>query len=292
MVYFLHESMASSCLEKRYILKQIERNMERGVPEREHDDKPWMINSVVRGLQILELIAQRQCGCSAKWISHVSGIKLSTCYHLLNSLVYAGYLQRDKRLQEYTLTDKVAHLNNLYQGQREIPQAIKVLAQALVHSTGETVYVATWEREEVIISYIVEGTQHVKVRSLYVGYKEHAFSRALGKAILAHVPPDALMRYYTLHPPSQCTAHSHTSWDTIVADLKRVRERGYALDEQEFEAGICCIGAPIYRFDGAIWGAMSVSMPATRFDANNEALIAFVEGQALTASLSLGYPSK
>jgi len=273
-------------------LKQIERNMERGVPEREHDDKPWMINSVVRGLQILELIAQRQCGCSAKWISHVSGIKLSTCYHLLNSLVYAGYLQRDKRLQEYTLTDKVAHLNNLYQGQREIPQAIKVLAQALVHSTGETVYVATWEREEVIISYIVEGTQHVKVRSLYVGYKEHAFSRALGKAILAHVPPDALMRYYTLHPPSQCTAHSHTSWDTIVADLKRVRERGYALDEQEFEAGICCIGAPIYRFDGAIWGAMSVSMPATRFDANNEALIAFVEGQALTASLSLGYPSK
>lgn len=254
------------------------------------DEKPWMIASLARGLQILELIAQRQCGCSAKWVSHVSGIKLSTCYHLLNTLVYAGYLEKDKQLQEYTLTDKVARLNNLFQSQRHIPQNIKVLAQALVHSTGETVYVATWERDEVIISYIAEGTQHVKVRSLYVGYKDHAFVRALGKAVLANVSSENLARYYQTHPPVQCTPRSHIHWDHILADLRCVHERGYALDDQEFETGVCCIGAPIFRFDRSIWGAMSVSMPASRFDAGNEALIAFVQGQALTASLSLGYP--
>jgi DNA-binding IclR family transcriptional regulator len=260
------------------------------MPQSEQDEKPWMIASLARGLQLLELIAQRQCGCSAKWLSHVSGIKLSTCYHLLNTLVYAGYLEKDRQLQEYMLTDKVAHLNNLYQSQRHIPPSIKVLAQALVHSSGETVYVATWERDEVILNYIAEGTQHVKVRSLYVGYKEHAFVRALGKAVLANVSQETLTRYYQSHLPTQCTPRSHVRWEHILADLRRVRDRGYALDEQEFEAGVCCIGAPIYRFDRSIWGAMSVSMPASRFDAGNEALIAFVQGQALTASLSLGYP--
>lgn len=266
-------------------MKKVSRN----VPQ---EEKPWMIASLARGLQILELIAQRQCGCSAKWVSHVSGIKLSTCYHLLNTLVYAGYLEKDKQLQEYTLTDKVAHLNNLYQSQRNIPHNIKVLAQALVHSSGETVYVATWEREEVVISYIAEGTQHVKVRSLYVGYKDHAFTRALGKAVLAHVPQDVLARYYQSHPPTQCTPHSHIRWDHILVELRRVHEQGYALDEQEFESGVCCIGAPIYRFDRSIWGAMSLSMPTSRFDAGNESLITFVKGQALTASLSLGFPGK
>jgi DNA-binding IclR family transcriptional regulator len=246
---------------------------------------------LVRGLQLLELIAQRQCGCSAKWLSLASGIHLSTCYHLLNSLVHAGYIQKDKHLQEYTLTDKVAHLNNLFQNQHNIPHPIKILAQSLVHNTGETAYVATWVSGEIVLTYIAEGTRSVKVRLLYVGYKEHAFLRALGKAVLAHLPPEELKAYYTTHPPLARTLNSRTSWQEIQEDLHDVCERGYAINDEEFEVGVCSIGAPIYQFDNSIWGAMSISIPSVRFNSEDKALIAFVQGQALTASFSLGYAS-
>ncbi|QBD83204.1 IclR family transcriptional regulator [Ktedonosporobacter rubrisoli] len=257
--------------------------------QEEYDRKPWLITSLVRGLQLLELIAQREDGCTAKWLSHMSGIKLSTCYHLLNSLIYTGYVRKDKHTQEYCLSDKVAHLNNLYQRQRHIPQSIKMLAQSLMHSTGETVYVAMWEYGEIPISYIAESTQNVKVRSLYVGYKDHAFVRALGKAVLAHISPQELMTYYRRHLPSMCTIHSRISWDAIQEILQQVREKGFALDREEFEPGVCCIGVPVYQLDGAVWGAISISMPASRFDPKDSALIAFVKGQALAASLHLGY---
>jgi len=263
--------------------------MEQRAPQQEYSENRWLIGSVVRGLQLLELIAQRQCGCNAKWLSHASGIHLSTCYHLLNSLVHAGYIQKDKHLQEYTLTDKVAHLNNLFQYQHNIPSPIKTLTQSLVHNTGETAYVATWVSGEIVLTYIAEGTRSVKVRTLYVGYKEHAFLRALGKAVLAHLPSEELRLYYQTHPPLDLTRHSKTSWKDITEELHRAREQGYAIDNEEFEVGVCCIGAPIYQFNNSIWGAMSISIPSSRFHHNDSALIAFVQGQALTASFSLGY---
>lgn len=257
--------------------------------QRQEEAHPWLIQSVVRSLALLELVAKQGSGCNAKWISYVSGIKLSTCYHLLNTLVSTGYLQKDAHSQEYSLTGKVAYLNNCYQRQQIIPKPLKVLTQSLVQNTGETAYLATWMDGEVSICYIAEGTRDVKVDALYAGYKEHAFVRALGKAVLAFLPETDLAHYYQMHPPLPCTPYSHITWDEILADFQQIRVQGFALDEQEFKLSICCIGAPIFQQDASLWGSLSISMPTTRF---NRELTTFVQGQALTASLNLGYSPK
>ncbi|MCL6454957.1 MAG: IclR family transcriptional regulator [Alicyclobacillus sp.] len=249
----------------------------------------WTIQSLARGLKLLELIAEQPEGCNAKWLSKVSGINLSTCYHLLNTLDVAGYVEKDRQTQNYVLTYKVSYLSNLIQSRKILPRKISTLAHTLVQKTGETAYVATWENGEVVVSHIAESDQAVKVRSLYVGYRDHAFVRALGKAILAHVTAAELMAYRAAHVPVRRTEHSHVDWDDIQAELQRTRERGYSLDLEEFELGVCCIGAPIFRFDGAIWGAMSISMPSSRYNPADETTVAYLRGEAYAASLSLGY---
>jgi DNA-binding IclR family transcriptional regulator len=246
------------------------------------------IQSVERGLKLLEFIALQPDGCNVKWLSKVSGINLSTCYHLLNTLDFAGYIEKDNS-QNYVLSYKVSYLNNLVQNRRAFPQRMVTTARSLVQNTRETAYVATWENGEVVVSYIAESEQAVKVRSLYVGYRDHAFVRALGKAILAYVSPHELQVYKDMHVPEQTTRYSKISWSEIDEELKLTRERGYSLDEEEYQLEVCCIGAPVFKFDGSIWGAISISMPSNRYDPANMTTIDYLIQEADTASQSLGY---
>ncbi len=249
----------------------------------------WTIQSLIRGLKLLELIAEQSEGSNAKWLSKVSGISLSTCYHLLNTLEQTGYIQKNRLSQTYTATYKVSYLSNLVQSQQVLPEKIKSLAHTIAHETRETAYVATWKNGEVVLSYIVESNQAVKVRSLFIGYHEHPFVRALGKAILAYVSDEELIRSREKHPLEQRTPHSKVAWEETLSDLWTTRDRGYSRDEQEYEPGICCIGVPIFKFNGKIWGALSISMPSTRYDPTNMTVVAYLQKEALAASLSLGY---
>lgn len=258
----------------------------------EHENasvQSWTIQSLARGLKLLERIAEQSGGCNAKWLSRVSGINLSTCYHLLNTLDQTGYIQKDKLTQNYTLTYRVSYLSNLVQSQRVLPEKIRLLANTLAQKTRETAYVATWENGEVVISHIVESNQAVKVRSLFVGYHDHPFVRALGKAVLAYVSDGELMKCRERHRLERRTPHSKVDWEQTLDALRTTRDQGYSRDEQEYELGICCIGVPIFKYDGGIWGAMSISMPSTRYDPSDMTIIAYLKGEALAASLSLGY---
>ncbi|WAH44726.1 IclR family transcriptional regulator [Alicyclobacillus fastidiosus] len=247
------------------------------------------MQSLERGLKLLELIAEQSGGCTAKWLSKVSNINLSTCYHLLNTLDVAGYVEKDKVTQNYFLTYKVAYLNNLVQSRRAIPQKITTLAGTLAQKSRETAYVSTWDRGEVVIRYIVESDRAVKVRSLYVGYWDHGFLRAMGKAILAHVSADELDEYRATHIPEQRTPNSKVNWGEIEEEMRITRGRGYSVDNQEYEIDVCGIAAPIFQFDGSVWGAISIAMPSSRFNDSDDTMIAYLKGEALAASLSLGY---
>lgn len=250
----------------------------------------WTIQSLSRGLHLLDVVAQQPAGVTVKWLSAVSGIPLSTCYHLVKTLVDEGYVEKDKTTQFYKLSYKIAFLHNQMRIGSVMPDPIKELSQEVVDMLRETTYVAKWEHGEVIIQHIAEGNQAVKVRTLYVGYREHAFMHALGKAILAYLPNQDLKTYGRVHPPQPRTPHSLMTLGDIVRELRATRERGYSRDVEEWEPGICCIGAPIFQYDGKIWGAMAVSMPENRYDTMDQNAIQYIQNQARVMSEYLGYP--
>lgn len=249
------------------------------------------IQSLSRGLQLLDIIAQQPHGVTVKWLSVAADIPLSTCYHLVKTLIDEGYVEKDRSTQFYKLSYKIAYLHNQLRLDCTIPDLIARLSQEVVDRLRETTYIAKWEHDEVIIQHISEGNQAVKVRTLYVGYREHAFMHALGKAILAHIPTHTLQHYGRMHPPESRTPHSLKTFAEITAELRVTRNRGYSLDEEEWEQGVCCIGAPIFQYDGRIWGSVAISMPRNRYDASDLATVRYVQHQAQAMSAHLGYPN-
>jgi len=249
----------------------------------------WTIQSLSRGLHLLELMAEQPEGTTVKWLSAVSGIPLSTCYHLINTLAEAGYVQKDTRRQLYTLSYKVSYLHHQLQMGRALPDDLPTVAHRVARETHETTYVAKWEHQEIVIHHIVEGDQAVKVRSLYVGYRDHAFLHALGKSVLAHLSPKDFRAYYVSHPPEPRTPYSRVEWDALQRERLRTRERGYSLDEEEWATGVCCVGVPIFDYTGGIWGSLAISLPRNRFDRLNPAVINYLQQEARWASSRLGW---
>jgi DNA-binding IclR family transcriptional regulator len=74
-----------------------------------------------------------------------------------------------------------------------------------------------------------------------------------------------------------------------AADLEKVREQGWAIDEGRFQDGVCCISAPFFGSSGAVAGSVSVSVPATRFAATRGAIADAVRDAAAQASTILGH---
>ena len=249
----------------------------------------WTIRSLARGLELLDLIATQPTGATMKWLSAVSGIPLSTCYHLVNTLIAAGYVEKDPSSQAYQISYKIGYLHNQWHPRREVPEALTRLATQAMADLHETTYLAKWEADAVVIQYIAEGNQAVKVRSLYVGYRDHPFLHALGKAVLAQFDAGRLRDYYLSHRPEGRSPHSKVAWEEVHAELALTRDRGYSLDLEEWETGICCVGVPLFQYDGTTWGSLAISMPKSRYRPGDRRVIAYLQDEGRTMSESLGY---
>ncbi len=249
----------------------------------------WTIQSLARGLELLDLIATQSTGATMKWLSAVSGIPLSTCYHLVNTLIAAGYVEKDPSSQAYQLSYKIGYLHNQWHPRRQVPEALTRVATQAMADLHETTYLAKWEADDVVIQYIAEGNQAVKVRSLYVGYREHPFLHALGKAVLAQFDAGRLRDYYLSHRPEGRSPHSKVAWEEVQVELALTRDRGYSLDLEEWEAGICCIGVPLFQYDGTVWGSLAISMPKSRYRPGDRRVIAYLQEEGRMMSESLGY---
>ncbi len=246
------------------------------------------IHSLARGLKLLDYIADQPQGVTIKWLSSVSRIPLSTCYHLVKTLRSHGFVEKNPESQAYTLSYKINFLHNQSQEANPVPQNVKRMVHHVVDQLQETTYVAKWESSEIIIRHIQEANQAVKVRALYAGYREHAFLHALGKAVLAHVPAQQLASYRRYHEVVPLTPASCTDMPSIHQELALTRRRGYSLDLEEWETGVCCIAVPLFGFGGHIWGALAISLPRSRFDTLTMETYQFLQDVGRQISRNLG----
>jgi IclR family transcriptional regulator, acetate operon repressor len=240
---------------------------------------PTTLQTVERALAFLEAVAEARRPPRLKEVAQSLGINVTTSYHLLNTLQLAGYLTRasDGTLR---IGGRIAIL---YQGlvrnfalERELMPVVAELSG----STGETAYIATLNRDKVIIQALVEGDQAVRVTGLYVGFSGSEHIRASGKAVLAHLPDqqrNAVLR--------QCLPDASAGeLNSVIQELHDIRELGCAQDDGRFQEGVRCIAAPFFRPDGSVVGSVAVSVPAARFVVAQERIIDAVLRSALQAS--------
>lgn len=245
-----------------------------------------LLGTVRRALRVLEYLAEAGGPVPIKQLAGELDINISSAYHMMHTLVVDGYATRDEETGGFGLGAKAARLGDAYARAWPVEPELRAIVQRLGEQTEENAYLALLHGSDVVITDIVECRRQVRVRALHRGFSADLHARALGKAVLAYRDAGAVREHFALHPPRALTARTLVEPAAIDADLERVRRRGYSEDLEEFAEGVCCIGAPFFA-DGAVAGALSVSVPAFRYRAARTSVRDAVLAAARAASGAL-----
>jgi DNA-binding IclR family transcriptional regulator len=245
------------------------------------------ITSLQRGLLIMELLAAAPEGMLAKAISLRSGLNLSTCYHLLNTLIAAGYVVKPAGSQRFCLSGKASYpRQSAVEGAPLVPMLTPLL-QALRDATREAVYLSLRAGDEIVVGAIVESPQTLRVALLHVGYAGANHATAIGKAVLAHLDDYDVTAYVERRGLPALTRNTICEPGALKRELAAVRARGYSHDHEEFAEGVCCVGAPIFGPTGRVAASLGIPMPASRYHAGGAALAREVQEAAAAATRAL-----
>ena len=254
-------------------------------------DSPSGTQSLMRGLQLLELLGNFPNGCPLAKLADEAGMSKSTTHRLLQGLQSAGYVTPAPTPGSYRLTTKCVAV-----GQKALSSlnVIHIAAQhleALNLETGETVNLSSLENDGAIMIYKLEPTRGMIRTRAYIGQHISLYCSAMGKLFLAYSYAGKMEEYWDAYADEIATWTAHTITDPTVMEkeIKDIRKAGYAVDREEKELGICCVAAPIFDVMGQVKYAVSVSLTSANLKRMQEAKLAkLVKATAQAISRELG----
>jgi DNA-binding IclR family transcriptional regulator len=237
-------------------------------------------------LQVEWLLAARPDGVRAEEIAEALGKSVSTAYNLLASLCQEGVAAHHAG-GVYRLSPAFRELVGT--GVAAPPPELHDLAavvRGLLARTHKRSYLGVMRRGELRIGY-ERGLQGMpKLPGLDARIRDNAHALALGKVALALARPEVVERY--MHSPGlrRFTAHTITDPAVLRAELAQIRERGWAVDREEFDEDFCCIAAAVRAPSGRSLAVIGISMTRRAFDEEHEKLVETVADVARIAARS------
>lgn len=248
-----------------------------------------IVQSVDRSLSILELISDFDDGLRIIEISDNLGLHKSTVHRLLATLIHKGYVTQDKRTSKYRLTTKLFELGNKVIANIDILKASKIYTEDLMRKFNEVVHLVIRDDNEIIYIDKVEANNTIQMAS-NIGRRSPLYSTSVGKAILAYMDVDEVKIIWGNSNIKKYTDKTIIDYDILSLELDKIRFQGYAVDDEENEQGVRCVGAPVFNFHGEVEGAISISGPSIRVTKEKIELIADeVKKCAYQISKELGY---
>ena len=226
-------------------------------------------------------------------LSNQAGLNKTTTHRLLSSLIAMKYVEQDEETGKYEPTLKILSMcSNLTKNMDVITIAHPVLKR-LGYSCQETVHLVQREGTEVVyIDKVEPDVNSVRMVSK-VGLRLPMFSTAVGKAMLAYMEPNEVGEIWKKSHVRRFTEHTIIDFDGLLGELEKVRERGYALDNEENELGVRCMAASVFDYRGKPKYAFSISAPVSRMtDEKIEGLVGQVKEIRRNLSAKLGYSGK
>ena len=240
------------------------------------------IQSLARGLKILDILAQSREGVSITELASTLRVDKGSASRLVSTLAHYAYAEKDDTTRRFHLGPQVVRLSLSVLSRFSLREAARPFLQQLMERTGECAHLAVPAMGKVLYIEQVESPATLRVNA-QVGSLNPLHCTALGKALLAFgdLELPASLESFT---PNTLKTH-----DALRKNLEQVRRQGYALDDEEFDLGVCCIAVPVFDHSGRVVGSIGISGPATRITARqlpNLAACVVEAGKALSERIS------
>lgn len=248
----------------------------------------YRIQAIERAVAILNAFSADEHELGVTEIADRLGLHKSTVHRFMVNLDAAGMVERNSRTGRYRLGMRIFELGGLVKQRINLWDEALPFLESLVRDTGETGHLAVLDAGEAIYIERVEARRALRVPSAVGrGYPAHATN--LGKVLLADLEPERLAEIVRERGLAAYTPHTIVDPTALDLELSRIRERGYAIDNEEYDEGLRCIGAPVRDHSGRVVAALGIGGPVTRITpARVEDLSTLVMAAASGLSRRLG----
>ncbi len=231
---------------------------------KETDEK--QLSAVERTMSILEAIS-KSGEVNLETLAKKTSLPKATLLRFLSSLASLGYVYRDDA-DRYHLTLKMFSIGSRSLKDLDLIKVAEPFARELSKELGETVHMGILEDDQAI--YVLKEESYYTIRMYSrVGKAIPLYCTAIGKIFLSEMSETELSDYFKNHTLRPFTAKSIRTEAALREELKRIKERGWSIDDEEHEDNIMCLASPIRDNNGHVLAAISVSWPLFRFDRNN-----------------------
>ena len=248
------------------------------------------IQSVDRALGLLIAIAELGGETTLSALALRTGLNISTCHHLLATLVRRGFVAKTIGRRGYALGARILHLSHACL-QVELPRRAQPFVDRINQATGETVHLAVLQGAELAPLLARKARHALRVDTDTLDTSGAVHATATGKAILAWLPENEIVRILKTQGMRAFTPSTITDLSTLTDELRLVRRNGFAIDREEFQPGVICVATAIRDHAGAVVGSIGAWAPTMR--ASEEHIVRMrheVIAAARELSAELGQP--
>jgi len=225
-------------------------------------EKGTTVQSVSRALDILNYFeTEEELGISE--VAARMGLSKSSAYGLVNTLAAYGYLQQTEN-KRYRLGLRLFELGNIMHQRIDQRAEAKLLCAQLSEKLETTVHLAMHSAGDVIYIDKVNDPRSI-ISYSQVGKRAPMYCTAVGKAMMAHLPESYREQFVYSREMRSATELTLVTREALEEELDTIRRRGYSLDKEELEKGICCIAAPVFNSLHEPQMAISASFLTARF---------------------------
>jgi len=211
-------------------------------------------------IRVLGALKERD-GARVTELAEALGMSKSTVHNHLSTLREEGFVVREGT--EYDIGLRFLEFGGYARNRMRLYRVAEPEIERLAEQTGEMASLLTEEHGKGVYLGVSKGSEAVALDT-HAGYRCPLHVTALGQVILAHFPEERVETIVDRHGLEAWTPNTVTDREELFERLETVRERGFALDDEEHMTGLRCVGAPITTTDGTVLGAVSVSAPTSR----------------------------
>ena len=247
----------------------------------------YRVKVLDRAIAILEILAAAEDDLGPSEIAIRLRLHKSTIHRLLMALERHRFIRRSQG--KYALGMKLFELGHRAVGQLNLSERARPVLRALAAETGETAHVCVLSGNEMLSITNVEGAWRIRTPAT-VGRRTQIHCTAVGKALLAFLPDEKRAELMPTLTFRRFTRNTITRPAALRAELASIRSRGFAIDNEEIEAGLRCIAAPVFDHTGRAVASLGIAGPVFRLKKERlSALARTVMAAAQALSVAIGF---
>lgn len=223
------------------------------------------VQSVTRSMALLNALSHYKQGLTLSEVAKIVGLANSTAHRLLTTMQNDRFVRFEADRSVWLIGVQAFRVGSAFLASRDVVTIARPFMRNLMQKEGETVSLAVEDRGDVVYLCQVETSKMMRA-ICGPGGRAGMHCSGIGKVLLAASEPDQLARLMASSEFSRETSRTIGDADRLLAELDKIRNQGFAVDDEEVAIGLRCVAAPIFDENGFALAGISLSGPTARID--------------------------